>query len=131
MDLFFKATAAVLLSVILFLILNPHCKELGILITLVVCCMVAITAGQFIQPVVGFLDTLQQVGDLDNAYLSVLLKVVGIGFLSEVAALVCTDAGNATLGKTLQMLAACVILWLSIPLLDSLLELIQDILGEV
>ena len=131
MDLFFKATAAVLLSVILFLILNPHCEELGILITLVVCCMVAITAGQFIQPVVGFLDTLQQVGDLDNAYLSVLLKVVGIGFLSEVAALVCTDAGNATLGKTLQMLAACVILWLSIPLLDSLLELILDILGEV
>ena len=82
MDLFFKATATVLLSVILFLVLNPHCKELGILITLAVCCMVAIAAGQFIQPVVGFLDTLQQVGDLDSIYLSILLKVVGIGFLS-------------------------------------------------
>lgn len=131
MDLFLKVTAGVLLSVILFLILNPHCKELGMLITLAVCCMVAIAAGQFIEPVVGFMDTLQQVGDLDNTYLSILLKVVAIGFLSEIAALVCTDAGNATLGKTLQMLAACVILWLSIPLLNSLLELIQGILGEV
>ena len=131
MDLFLKVTAGVLLSVILFLILNPHCKELGMLITLAVCCMVAIAAGQFIEPVVGFMDTLQQVGDLDNTYLSILLKVVAIGFLSEIAALVCTDAGNATLGKTLQILAACVILWLSIPLLNSLLELIQGILGEV
>lgn len=131
MDLFFKATATVLLSLILFLVLNPHCKELGILITLAVCCMAAIAAGQFIQPVVGFLDTLQQVGDLDSFYLSILLKVVGIGFLSEITALVCADAGNATLGKALQMLATCVILWLSIPLLNSLLELIQDILGEV
>lgn len=131
MDMFLKATAAVLLSVILFLILNPHFKELGMLITLAVCCMVAIVAGQFIEPVVGFLDTLQQVGNLDESFLAILLKVVGIGFLSEIAALVCADAGNTTLGKTLQMLAACVILWLSIPLLNSLLELIQDILGEV
>ena len=93
--------------------------------------MVAAAAGQFIQPVIEFLNTLQQVGNLDSAYLGILLKVVGIGLLSEVAALVCADAGNATLGKTLQMLAACVILWLSIPLLGSLLDLIQDILGEV
>ena len=131
MDLFLKVTAGVLLSVILFLILNPHCKELGMLISLAVGCMVAIAAGHFIEPVVGVMDTVQQVGDLDNTYLSILLKVVAIGFLSEIAALVCTDAGNATLGKTLQMLAACVILWLSIPLLNSLLELIQGILGEV
>ena len=131
MDLFLKATAAVLLAVILFLVLNTKGKEFGTLITLAVCCMVAATAGQFIQPVVEFLNTLQQVGNLDGAYLEILLKVVGIGFLSEIAALVCADAGNVTLGKTLQMLAACVILWLSIPLLDSLLDLIQDILGEV
>lgn len=131
MDLFLQATAAVLLAVILFLVLNPHSKELGLLLTVAVCCMVVAAAGQFIQPVVGFLDTLQQVGNLDSAYLGILLKVVGIGFLSEVAALVCADAGNATLGKTLQMLATCVILWLSIPLLGSLLELIQDVLGEV
>ena len=131
MDLFLQATAAVLLAVILYHVVSPHNKELGLLLTLAVCCMVAAAAGRFIQPVIGFLDTLQQVGDLDSSYLGILLKVVGIGFLSEIAALVCADAGNATLGKTLQMLSACVILWLSIPLLNSLLDLIQDILGEV
>ena len=131
MELFLRATAGVLLAVILFLMLSNHHKETALLLTLAVCCMVAAAAGSFIQPVVAFMDELQTIGGLDNTYLTLLLKVVGIGFLSEVAALVCTDAGNTTLGKTLQMLAACVILWLSIPLLNSLLELIQDILGEV
>ena len=131
MELFLQATAAVLVAVILVLTINPHNKELGLLLTVAVCCMVVAAAGQFVRPVIGFLDQLRQVGQLDNAYLTILLKVVGIGFLSEVAALVCADAGNATLGKTLQMLAACVILWLSIPLLSSLLELIQDILGGI
>lgn len=131
MELFLQATAAVLVSVVIVLVLNPHSKELALLLTLGVCCMVIAAAGQFIQPVVGFLDNLQQIGQLDSGYLSVLLKIVGIGFLSEVAALVCADAGNATLGKTLQLLGSCVVLWLSIPLLNSLLELIQDILGEI
>lgn len=131
MDQFLQATAAVLLAVILFLVLNPHSKELGLLLTVAVCCMVIAAAGQFIQPVIGFLEKLQQVGNLDSGYLGILLKVVGVSFVSEVAALVCADAGNATLGKVLQLLAACVILWLSIPLLGSLVDLIQDILGEV
>lgn len=131
MDLFLKATAAILLSVILYLVLNGQNKELALLLTLAVCCTVIIAAARFVQPVISFLDDLQQIGQLDNTYLMVLLKVVGVGFVSEVAALVCTDAGNATLGKTLQLLSACVILWLSIPLMGSLIELIQDILGGV
>ena len=131
MELFLQATAAVLLAVILFLVLNGHSKELALLLTLAVCCAVIVAAGRFLQPLFEFLDNLQQIGHLDNAYLDTLLKVVGIGFLAEIAALVCSDAGNATLGKSLQMLATCVIFWLSVPLLTSLLELIEDILGGV
>lgn len=131
MEVFLRATAAVLVAVIMYLVLNSHNKELALLLTLAVCCAVIAAAGQFVEPVMDFLNTLKQVGQLDNGYLSIVLKVVAIGFLSEVAALVCNDAGNATLGKVLQMLAACVILWLSIPLLNNLLELVQNILGEV
>lgn len=131
MELFFQSIAVVFLAVILFLVLSGHNKELAVLLSLAVCCLIIAAAGQFVRPVVGFLEELQNIGHLENDYLAVLLKVVGIAFLTEVASLVCTDAGNATLGKTLQMLGSCVILWLSIPLLTGLLDMIQDILGEV
>lgn len=131
MDLFFQSIAAVLVAVILFLVINGYNKEVALLLTLAVCCAVIVAAGQFIQPVVSFLQDLQEIGNLNNEYLSLLLKVVGIAFLSEIAALVCADAGNTALGKTIQLLGTCVILWLAIPLLNGLLDLIRDILGEV
>ena len=43
----------------------------------------------------------------------------------------CTDAGNGALGKALQLLTGAVILWLSIPLIQALIELLSEMLGEV
>ena len=115
----------------MFLIIGKQSKEFALLLTICASCIVAVVAGRFVEPVIGFINELQEIGSLNIAYISILLKVVGIGFLAEIAALICADAGNSTLGKTLQVLSSCVILWLSIPLLSSLLSLIQDILGDV
>ena len=63
--------------------------------------------------------------------LGILLKAVGIGLVSEIAGLVCTDAGNGSLGKTLQLLGSAVILYLSLPIFTAMLELIREILREL
>ena len=60
-----------------------------------------------------------------------LLKVTGIGMVTEIAALVCKDAGNESMGKSMQLLGTATILWLSMPLLTALIELLQKILGEL
>lgn len=131
MERYWLGAAAVLLTVILGLVLGKQGKEVGLLLTLAVCCMVGALAISYLSPVVDFVRQLQAVGQLDSDILEILLKVVGIGLVAEIAGLICSDAGNAALGKTLQMLSAAVILWLSIPLLQELLELLQQILGEV
>ena len=70
-------------------------------------------------------------GGLDSGTLRILLKAVGIGLVSEIAALVCADAGNSSLGKTVQLLGSAVILWLSLPLFTMLIELLQRIMGAL
>ena len=62
MELFLKATAGVLLTVILVLVVGSRSKELSLLLTLAVCCMVACATGEFIRPVIDFLENLQQIG---------------------------------------------------------------------
>lgn len=128
---FWQGAAAVLLTVILCLTLGKQGKEVGLLLTLAVCCMVGVVAMSYFSPVVDFIRQLQTVGQLDSGMLEILLKAVGIGLIGEIASLICADSGNAALGKALQLLSAAVILWLSIPLLTRLLELVQDILVEV
>lgn len=131
MTAFWQGAAAVLLTVILVLALGKQGKEAGLLLTLAVCCMVCVLALSYFQPVVDFIRQLQSIGQLDSTMLEILLKAVGIGLIGEIASLICSDAGNAALGKALQILSAAVILWLSIPLLTQLMELLQQILGEV
>ena len=109
MSLFWKAAAAVLLAVVLGLSLGKQ-KDIGVLLTMAVCCMVTMIAISYLEPVLDFLRELETLGDLQGDMLGILLKAVGIGLVSEIAGLVCTDAGNGSLGKTLQMLGSAVMM---------------------
>lgn len=131
MDVFIKATAGTLLALILYLSLKNAGKEFAFLLSIAVICMIAGLAATFLQPVVNFVEELITLGQFDSEMLEIVMKSVGIGLLSEITVLICTDAGNSALGKALQILASAVILWLSVPLFTSLIELVKEILGAV
>jgi hypothetical protein len=59
------------------------------------------------------------------------MKYVGIVLLAEIIGHICTDAGNAALGKTVQLLATTAVLWLSLPLFSKLMELIEQALVNI
>ena len=129
MAIFLKAVSAVMITVVLTLALGKQGREMAGLLVIIVCCMVVALAMEFWSPVADFLEKLETLGNLSGDMVSTLFKIAGIGILTEVAAQVCSDAGTASLGKTLQLLGSAVILWLSIPMFTSLLDLIQNILG--
>lgn len=131
MEVFTKSAGGILIAILLFLVISKQSKEFSLLLTVAVCCMVATVAIGYLSPVVAFFEKLQTVGQLDSTLLQVVLKAVGIGILSEITGLICTDAGNAALGKSIQILACAVVLWMSIPLFTSLLELVEEILVSV
>ena len=131
MEQFIQAVAIVLISVVLCLFLSGHGKEYALLLSLGACCLVIVIALHFLQPVMELIAQLHDIGKLDSEWVSVLLKTVGIGLVTEIAALLCTDAGNASMGKAVQILGSVTVLWISIPLMNSLLALISQILGEI
>ena len=131
MDGFLGACGAVFLAIILIVNLSGHRKDMAALLTLAVCIMVALVAVQYIRPVLEFVVELEEIGGLDGEMIRILLKITGIGMISEIVAPVCADTGNASVGKSLQFLAVMVMLALSIPLFRSLILVIQEILGQL
>ena len=131
MNVFIKATAGVLTALILWINLHKQAKDFSVLLAMLVCAMVIIAAIGFLNPVIDFIMDLQEIGNIDSDLLSVILKVVGIGLLAEFTALVCKDAGNEAMGKALQILSSVVVLWLSLPVFEKLLSLLDKILGTV
>lgn len=101
------------------------------LLTIAVSCMVLAVVIRYLEPVIAFVEELQTAGNLDSEMVRILIKCVGISVVAEITVLVCSDSGNAALGKGIQMLATAVVLWLGLPLLQELLELVQRMLGEL
>ncbi len=131
MERFLQAAAGIMAAVIMWIILSKQGKEYALLLSLGACCLVLLVMFRFLEPLLDLLKQLQALGNLQPEWLSVMLKAVGIGLVVEMGALICSDAGNAALGKTLQILGAAAVLWLSIPLMNSLIELLQQILGGI
>lgn len=128
MNLFFQACGAVMIAVILKLTLATR-QDMATLLALAVCSMAAAVALSFISPVLDFMKSLENLGNLDHDLIQILFKAAGIGVLSEIAVQVCADSGNSSMGKTVHLMASSVILWMSLPLFTALTELIQTILG--
>ena len=131
MGTFYQAAGLVLVASVLGLVLAKQGKEMTVMLTIGVCCMVLVAAIAFLKPVLEFMHQLESLGKLNSQMVQILFKVVGIGMVSEISGMICADAGNASMGKALQMLSNAVIIWLSIPVFQTLLELIQQIVGGI
>lgn len=128
MDLFWKAVGTVLIAAVLGLILG---KDIALLLSMAVCAMGLAVAIAYLQPVLTFLQQIQSFASVGDNILTVLFKVLGIGLIGEIVSMVCSDAGMASFGKMLKILSCAGILWVSLPLFQSVLSLLQQILGEV
>jgi stage III sporulation protein AD len=131
MELFIKAAAGALITMILYLILSKAGKEYAILLTIAAVFIIAGIVITFLEPVIDFIQKLISLGQFDSEMIRIIFRSVGIGLLAEIAGLICGDAGNASLGKILQTLASAVILWMSIPLFSGLLELVEKIMVAI
>lgn len=131
MDVFMKACGCAILTALLGMAVGKSWKEAGLLLSLCAICLILTAAVGYLEPVIELLTTIQAETGLDSDLLNCLLKIVGIGLMAEIAGLICADAGNAGLGKVLGLLGSAVILWLSVPLLTELLDLVRQILGGI
>ena len=131
MTLFLKATAGVFVTLIACLLLAKQGKDFSLLLSVAVCSLVAVVALQYLEPIFDFFHSLRISGKLDTDALNMILKAVGIGLLTEISGLICTDSGNAAMGKILQLLGSVVIIWLSLPMFTSLIGLVEEILVNI
>lgn len=131
MDILLKGSAFALTVIVLYQMLSGRNKEIGTLLVVVGSSVILAMAIMYMSPIFQFFEMLQTTGNLNHEVLSILFKSVAIGFLTEISVLVCNDMGNTSVGKTLQILSTVLILRLALPLLNSLLDLISGIMGEL
>ena len=81
-----------------------------------------------LQAVVAVMQTLTQKAGLQEEYLKVLLKVVGVAYVAEFAAQTCRDAGEESLAAKVEMCGKVLVLAMASPIIVSLVELVLGVI---
>lgn len=66
--------------------------------------------------------------NLNYELFSNMIKIIGVGFLTEFANGICVDTGNASIGEKVVIAGKILILCLALPIISSLLNVIIEIL---
>lgn len=72
------------------------------------------------------LHTIEAFLSVNPAYIGILLKVVGIAYISEFSANLCKDAGYSGIASQIEMFGKLSILAMSLPILTTLLTTLQE-----
>ena len=77
----------------------------------------------------GSIREIQQYLPIENTYMDLLLKMVGITYVGQFSASICRDAGYASVAGHIELFARLSVLAISMPILTALLETIHEFLG--
>lgn len=127
--MFIQYLSIVIIGIALCLLLNKHGNEFALVITIILCCFLFGYTLEYLKSVISLSEKLRELSGINVQIFKILIKSVGIGLLSEIVMLICNDVGYSAIGKAVQLAGGITILWLSIPLFDNLLDLVEKILN--
>lgn len=86
-----------------------------------------IAALERIQDVQAAFQQLERLGGLQEGYLQVLLKVLGVSYVAELAAQVCSDLGEKGISLKVELAGKLCVFSMTAPMLLKLLEIILEL----
>ncbi len=117
-----------LLALVIIVILKQYKPEFAIYVSMIAGVLILVLAIQKLTGIINLLQSLANKTYINKSFLSILLKITGIAFITEFAVSICSDAGEKALASKIEIGSKVIIIAMSIPIITSLLELVIEIL---
>ena len=129
MEQIMKIAAVAILASAFSILVGQREKIMALLLSLAACLVILVLGIRFLEPVRSVLEQLEDLSGLSAVVTAPLMKVTGIGLLTQIACGVCADAGENALAKIVEVSGSILALSASMPLLASVLSLMEQLLG--
>ena len=117
-----------LMATVLLLIIREERRDLGLILRLGAGVVILLLLVPDIARVVAAVIHLSELAHIPSLYLALLLKVVGISYLTVFVAQLAQDAGEAGTGMRVELAGKLAILVLAIPLIASITETVLKLI---
>ena len=117
-----------LIALIIIILLKQFRPEFAVYISLLTGVLILVLVMDQLAGIISLLQSLANKTSINMTFLSLLIKITGIAFLSEFAVSICRDSGEGAIASKIEIGSKIVIISMSIPIISSLLEIILKIL---
>ena len=117
-----------LISLIIIIIVRQYKPEFTLYVSLIAGALILLLIMDKLGGIIDLLTTLSNKTAINNEFLTLLIKITGIAFLTEFAVSICKDTGESAIANKVDMGGKVIIVSMSIPIISSLLETVVEIL---
>lgn len=126
MNIFSIIIISVVVSILAILIKQNNPTYSVLLIITFVVIIISVALSYLFSLTDNIMDTVNSV-EYASELLKILFKAIVICVLSDLASNICKDAGNNTVAVCIDVITKIILLSLSLPLVDKLVEIIQGL----
>ncbi len=123
-----KVVISAILIVFVIIIIKQIKPELAIGITILGSISLLLYILSFFSPIVEIFDKIINSTGLNTNLFTILLKIIGIGYLVEFCADICSDSGNSAIANKVILGGKVFIFILAIPIITDLFDIIIQLL---
>ena len=123
-----KIVGIALIALVIIILLKQYKPEFAIYISILTGILILILVMDKLSGIINLIKSIVNQSYINTEFITLLIKITGIAFLSEFAVSICKDSGEAAIASKIEIGSKIIIIAISIPILSSLLEVILKIL---
>lgn len=124
----FKIIGVAFVTAISAILLKSTKPELSFAVTVTGVIVILMFVVDMLQNTVNILFTIASITGIENGLIKILLKIVGVGYLTEFSAGILNDFGSNAVADKVILGGKLTILILSLPIIESVLKLMSGFL---
>ncbi len=127
----FKIIGVAFVTAIAVLLLRGTKPELSFAVTVTGIIVILLFIADSLESTLTIFQTITNLTGMENGLMKTLLKIVGVGYLTEFGAGILTDFGSGAIADKVVLGGKIAIVALSLPVIENLLVLVQGFLRLV
>jgi stage III sporulation protein AD len=125
---FVKIIGVAILTTFAVLVLKPTRPDIAAVVSVAGGLIVLLMFVDSLSIVIQNITAIVNRTGIKSGVFSALLKIIGIGYLTEFAAGICVDAGNQSMAQKVLLGGKVIILVLALPIVNNLIEIVAGLL---
>lgn len=126
-----KIIGVAFVTAITAILLRGTMPELSFAVTITGVIVILLFIVNYMRTTLGFFLEIAGMTGVDNEVIKILLKIVGVGYLTEFGAGILSDFGSNAVADKVVLGGKITMLFLAIPVIKMLLQLMKGFLGLI